>query len=494
MSHPATSDRIGVIDIGSNSVRLVIYDGLKRVPVPLFNEKLFCSLARGLEETGRLNPEGVTLAHEALTRFAAIAQALDVSKLLVVATAAVRDAEDGPEFARSLEERYGMHVSVVSGLEEARLSALGVTSSMSMTDGMMADLGGGSLELTEIRDGVITDCQSFPIGMLRLLAQAGTDRQKMADIIDKHLKSTPIISRLQGRSFYTVGGGFRTLARIHIAKVGHPIRILHNYTIPGQKFHKLCQAVVKMPSSTLERIPDVSRKRIDMMPCTALVAERIMALGKPSLVTFSAQGIREGFIYDMLSEDEKAKDPLFEAARHIMRLYRGTNKYANRLAQWLNPLFPKETSAQKRLRKAACILSEIACLEHMEYRAEIAFQRVMDAFLTGIDHVDRVFIAMAVYHRYSANPDLALVGELQKLLPPKALEQARIIGMSMRLARNIAAGAYTILEHTSLRLTKEQVILELDPTTLNLQGDAVTKRLNQLADVLERDYAVQAQG
>lgn len=505
--------RVGVIDIGSNSVRLVIYDALKRVPIPIFNEKSMCGLARGLEETGHMNRTGVALAHQALARFFTITKFLNVHELYILATAAVRDASDGPGFMASIEEKYGVKAKIVTGQEEARYAAMGVASSVYHVDGVVADLGGGSLEFADVKGRTIGECVSFPIGLLRLLAQASGDMKKLRAIIDQHLKNHPIVKKLEGRTFYTVGGGFRSLARMHIAKTRYPLNIVHHYIIPGPNFQKMAHDISRMSLPELEQYPGVTLKRMEMIPTTALVAERIAALGKPRNITFSAHGIREGFLFSQLLKKGQQKDPLIAACEYIMKGQPDTIPYSNELMEWTKPLFEEgkhiidhsqdpepeskpfrntrsngltvETPGLRRLRHAACILSEIARHEHNEYRAEIAFRRVMDSYLIGLNHPSRIYLALALFHRYEFDLEARLIADVKRLLKKEIAHHARVLGYAMRLARNIAAGAADVLPHTRLEANNVTITLHLNEKTRGLMGEAVSKRLGQLASALD---------
>ncbi len=157
-------DSVAVVDIGSNSLRLVVYDGVRRAARIMLNEKVLCGLGRGLSETGRLNQEGVEQARVNLQRFVSLARAIGVSRLDVLATAAVRDADDGREFAAEIERRFGVRVRILAGAEEGRYSALGVLSGIPDAQGFAGDLGGGSVELVPVAKGRAGAGATLPIG------------------------------------------------------------------------------------------------------------------------------------------------------------------------------------------------------------------------------------------------------------------------------------------------------------------------------------------
>jgi polyphosphate kinase len=473
---------IGVIDIGSNSVRLVVYDGLKRVPMPLFNEKLLCGLARGLGQTHRLSVEGMALAHNALARFIHLARIMRVGELHIFATAAVRDASDGKEFVTQIEARHGITIRTLTGEEEATFGAYGILSSMPDAKGIIGDLGGGSLELSYLQGSSVSHVHSFPIGLLRLVSN--DDRNATIAIIDNYLAQFPIDQIAPGTDFYAVGGGFRNLAKIYIALTHYSLRILHHYSVPATKFLSVLRNIAKIPPQALQEMSGVSGKRADTLPYTALILERIITRFKPANIIFSAYGVREGFLYAALADSEKSKDPLLAGCGDIISQLSELPDYGYELAEWMNPLFEYESPTTKRLRVAACILSSLARYEHTEYRAEIAYRRFLDSSITGIDHPSRLFIACALFHRYKTNTDATIMEAAMAILDDDTMVTARIIGLTMRLGHNISASVPGIINKTRLVLTKQNLTLHFEQEVADLMGEAVKKRLDKLAEIL----------
>lgn len=476
--------RVGVIDIGSNSVRLVVYDALKRVPMPLFNEKMLCGLALGLEKTGKLHPGGVILAHKTLARFIQLSHALHVKHLHVIATAAVRDAADGQAFVRQIEQLHQIKIRIFSGEEEANYAALGIMAAMPEANGMVGDLGGGSLELTKLEGGKIEGSQSFPLGVLRLLGAAEGDRTKTSAIVERCLHHLPLFNTMKGGNFYAVGGGFRNLAKIYIALTHYPLRILHHYIVPANKFLPILQDISKIQSEKLESMTGISGRRAETLPYTALIMESIITKAQPANIVFSAYGIREGFLFDQLSKKERQKDPLIAGCTDMITQIAELPEYGHELCAWMTPLFPGESAEIQRLRLAASILSGLARYEHTEYRAEISFRRFIDSSITGINHPARLFIATALFHRYKSTVDSTILEAAMMVLEDEALNNARIIGLAMRLGHNISAGMPGILYKTSLSLSGKNLVLRFDQDTSLLMGEAVQKRLNKLAQIM----------
>ena len=160
--------RVGVVDVGSNSVRMVVFDGAARSPAYFYNEKVMCGLGLGLAETGRLNPRGRERALAALRRFALLAEGMNMAPLTVVATAAVREAADGQEFSNEVLRETGLRLWVISGDEEARLSAQGVLLGWPDAKGIVCDIGGSSMELAQVGGGKVGARATSPLGPFRL--------------------------------------------------------------------------------------------------------------------------------------------------------------------------------------------------------------------------------------------------------------------------------------------------------------------------------------
>lgn len=487
--------RIAVIDIGSNSIRLVVYDALKRALTPMFNEKAFCQLARDMEKTGKLSAKGVEFAYNTLERFNFLIKAMGIKDVMAFATSAVRDAKDGSIFIKKIEKDTGIKVQLLSGEEEARLAALGIISGFHEVDGVVGDLGGGSLELANIifqrQDGKIfsekeslKERKSFPIGPLRLFNMAGGNKAKARRIIDEYLLQFPLKETLKGKTFYAVGGGFRALAKLHMTREKYKINIIQHYKVTPKELQKTIKLVM-ISGKNLTSL-GISSKRADTIAFTALVLERIIELGKPENIVISAYGVREGLLFDKLSPDIQNKDALISGSADIIAHISPNASdewigYGNELFDWMTPLFQNETDNIIRLRRAACLLKKISWYEHTAYRAEMAFRWILNAEIPAMDHAERVFLATAVFHRYKTDIDKEITGKAQSILDTKMLYRARVIGLAMRLAHNISGGAQGILPHTRIRIVGKKLELHRPKKHGVLITSDVSSRLEKLA-------------
>ncbi len=479
---------LAIIDIGSNSIRLVVYDGLARTPIVLFNEKAVCALALGLESSGRLNPEGVDPALAAIGRFIRLARAMRAGTLDILATAAVREASDGASFAREIERRWRAPVSVLSGEEEARLAASGVLCAQPHADGLVADLGGGSLELVALDKGRIGNgAATLPLGLLRLGEASGDDPKRAEALIDKHFAKVDWLARQQGRQVFAVGGAWRSLARIGIEQTKHPLHVLDNFTLERAGAVDLLGLIARQSRKSLEKIPGLSRKRVPHLPLAALLLKKVIEHGRCSQLVFSVYGMREGQFYRRLPESLRSQDPLIAACEHMARQQGRFPAHGEELFAWMQPLFPREPAPQRRLRQAACLLGDLFWSEHPDYRAEQAFLRVIRLPVMGLDHRDRAALALAVYARYENGEEPEEVREVLGLLNDEDERRARIIGLLLRLGHTVSGGVPGLLENTRLRHSGDALVLNVPESDPAFAPDLLDRRYDRLARLAGAD-------
>lgn len=479
----AKDKRIAVIDIGSNSIRLVVFDGLKRAPAVVFNEKVLCGLGRGQQSSGRLNSEGVEMAIPNLVRFTALVRAMGIERVDLIATAAVRDADDGPVFCRTVEQACGHPIRVLSGAEEAQLAALGVIAGNPRADGILGDLGGGSLELVEVNAGKIGRATTLALGPLRLMESCGDNRQKARNVIDEVLGRVDWLGVGAGRAFYPVGGAWRNLARLHIEQKQHPLHAIHGHTIPYDEAIKLARLVSRQGKSSLSAIDFISRRRRETLPLASLVLGRVLRRTNSAGIFFSTYGLREGYLFDQLSKRQQANDPLLTAAREFAEREGRFGGLGDGLKAWCDALFPEEDEEDQRLREAACHLSDFAWREHPDFRAGQALRRLSHHPFVGIDHPGRSFLAYTVYLRYGGSPTSREAAPATALLTERLRDRARLLGSALRLAFRVSAATRGILHQSRLQVDGSALELFLPGDGSVPDGEAVQRRLKALAAV-----------
>jgi exopolyphosphatase/guanosine-5'-triphosphate,3'-diphosphate pyrophosphatase len=473
---------IAIIDIGSNSVRMVVYHALKRVPLPLFNEKYMCALGRGLARTGKLNPDGVKQAEAAIARFLVMATRLEVASLDIVATAAIRDASNGDAFVRGLEKHHGISITVISGEREAELAAKAVLASFHEPFGISADLGGGSMELATVERSIVGDRASCHLGNLRILDATDGKRERMEDLIKSELKAIPWLKDAAPPCIYAIGGGFRALAKLHMKKTNYPLDLVHEYFMGRRAVGQMRDKLLSMSADELAQLPGMSEKRASTIIPTAMVLQQLLGVTGAPEVRFSVSGIREGFFFDLLDPRTQKDDALLASARDLAALIGRSGTYAGELYDWMTPLFDGEPLPWRRLRRALCKLSELAWSIDPNFRANWAYQRIIQSSLKGIDHKERLMLALALYHRYQTRwkGDKSEI----KLLDERERQWARCVGLSANLAFQLSGGRGGNLHHAKLRFHDGHALLTLDEEAAPLRTEAVEKRVLGLGEAL----------
>ncbi len=490
-----TKRPVAIVDIGSNSVRLVVYDGLGRAPTPIFNEKVLCALGHGVTTTGRLASTSIDKALAALRRYKALIQIMDVEEVTVIATAAARDAANGPEFVAAATEAIGAPVLLLSGKREAELSALGVISGFHDPDGIVADLGGGSLELIDVKGTKLGKGITLPLGGLSLMDAAKESPKAAIKIARDALSKAKILESLRGRTLYAVGGTWRALARLHMRQRNYFMSIMHGYTIPAREALDFADLVERVNTDALVSVDAIAPARRPLLAYGAIVMDEILRQAQPKEITISATGVREGMLYEKLDRAERRQDPLIVAAREINQLTARSPNHAEDLCDWTDQFMKSthfdESPEEKRLRHVACLLADTNWRAHPDYRSEQSLNVVAHAAFMGIDHPGRSFLALAAAYRYlgleqDVNP------ALRALVSSRLLDRARLLGGALRVAYLISAGMADVLPRTPMVCLKNRLVLTLPADLADLASERLTNRLKQVGRIIGRDVAVVA--
>lgn len=488
---------IAVIDIGSNSVRLVAYERLSRALTPLYNEKVLCGLGRGLAKTGQLSDDSVQLTLATLARFRHLSDQMQIKSLRVIATAAVREATNGDAFMQNAERILSAPLTILSGDEEARAAALGVQSGFYKPDGIVGDLGGGSLELVEVTPGHIGDGVSHKLGVIRMQEEAGGDAKRAYKLALERLSGDDAATSLANRTLYLVGGTWRNLAKLHMEITQYPLSVMHGYAVDANVFSVFCQDVARGKYEGHEAMRAVSRSRKALLPFGAAVLRALFEVGKSHQVVLSALGVREGLLFDDLEEAEKQRDPLLDAAFELAVLRSRSPQHARELADWTGTAFEAlgvdETEGEARLRKAASLLADIGWRAHPDYRGIQSHNIIAHAAFSGVDHSGRLYLAMANYYRHQGLSNGAFSDAEADILSERLAERARLLGALFRVAYALTASMAGVLPETRLDGSEpERLALFLPSHLSGLQGERLTKRLNALGRLIGKDEAVVA--
>ena len=493
MSAPAIRD-VAVVDVGSNSVRLVLYRVEGRAIWTVHNEKVLAGLGRGLEGDGCLNPEGAATALAALRRFRAVLDGARPAAIHTAATAAVRNARDGAAFVDKVREQAGLELRVLSGEEEARWAALGVIAGAPEASGVVGDLGGSSLELTRIGGGEVGPGVTLPLGPFAMGAAKDYDpararRQALARL-------EPVADDYRATVFHAVGGAWRNLALLHMRMSGYPLHVVHQYCLNAPDALDLSRFIARQSRSSLERTPGVSKKRLETLPHAAVLMDAVIERLGCERVVFSAYGVREGMIYDAMPPELKAQDPLIEGSAALGARLGVAEGLGEGLERWLTPVLAALPAAFRAdrgfiLLAAAARLADIGARLHPDHRGALAFNQVLRAPIAGQTHGERAFLAAAVFNRYGADEVMPEAETVARVLSPERLARARALGLALRLGCDLSGRSPALLARSALAIEGAELVLTADPDAADLLlGEQTRKRLAALAAQLELSPAM----
>lgn len=479
--------RVGVVDVGSNSVRMVVFDGAARSPAYFYNEKVMCGLGLGLAETGRLNPQGRARALSALRRFALLAKGMEITPLTVVATAAVREASDGEAFREEVLAETGLKMWVIDGPEEARLSAQGVLLGWPDAKGIVCDIGGSSMELAQIGGGKVGARATSPLGPFRLQqveggakARHGHIRRILTDMKKLFPEHAPRI--------YLVGGSWRVIARLDMERRAYPLTVLHEYRMMPAQILETLDWIGNNDLAILRALTGTSPERMELVPLACEVLRALVEVMQPREVDVSAYGIREGLLYEQMPERLRARDPLIEAARVAEATSARMPGFGKKLFYFLEPLFKDAGETRLRLIRAACLLHDTAWRAHPDYRAEVCFDNATRANLGGLDHPGRVFLGLALLHRYKNSRAGSRLEPLFRLLGEDDIRDAEVLGKAMRFGAMFSIADPTAAGTLRLKVKKKgdrELELALTPLGVGLFGEVAQARFTALAQALK---------
>ena len=481
------SRQAAVIDLGSNSVRLVIYRVEGRAIWTVFNEKALAGLGRDLPLTGRLSGAGVEVALSALHRFRTLLNGWDAGDITAAATAAVREAADGEAFLRRVKAETGLDVRVLSGEEEARYAAMGVLAGDPDAEGVVGDLGGSSLELVRIAGGAPQEGETLALGPFALGAPRALDIDRTRRAIEADL--CPVADRFKTRSFHAVGGSWRNLALLHMEMVDYPLRVAHQYEMSRADAFEVARFVERLSKASLERIQGLSKKRFDVLPYAALVLEAVIERLGVERVVISAYGVREGLLLDAMDPQVRNRDPLIEGCEALTAVRGLSGDLGLALEAWLAPVFaelpPVFGARDPVLLAAACRLADIGARLHPDHRADIAFEEVLRAPVPGMSHAERAFLACAAFSRHSATAAPPEQAAIHRLLSPERRQRARALGAAVRLGCDLSGRNPHLLPQAELAVRNERLQLAAKPGWHDmLLGEQTAKRAQTLAQAL----------
>jgi len=480
---------LAVIDIGSNSVRLVVFSGTNRVPDTVFNEKIMAGLGAKVGETGKMADEAMDTALSTLKRFKSLCDQMQVRDIRVVATAAVRDAKNGLKFVKKVKKECGLDIRVIDGVEEARLAGLGVLSGEPSATGIAGDLGGGSLELSRVKDGEVYETISLPIGPLRLMSRFGRNRSKIKKFLRETFDTIPWLEECEGQNLYLVGGAWRNIVKLMMRERSNPLPILHGYYSSRGEITAYCRRLSKLDVSDIPFGGSMPARRREVLPTASVILMELLSAMRAKRAVTSSYGLREGLLFDALDEDARQIDPFLYSCRVLSEERCRFAEHARVIFNWTRPLFQRKSldpELRDRLQYAISLLGDIAWRGHPDFRAEKAVESVLHGNFVGVSHRDRAYVAVALNQAYGAPIDAPHLAPMLPLLKIDDIMEARLMGAALRLAQRLSGGTVRALEVSQLRVSKSSLYLDIPSEYREIANDVVLRRVRQLAQLIGR--------
>ncbi len=483
--------RVGVVDVGSNSIRLVVFDGAARSPAYFYNEKVMCGLGKGLAETGLLNPEGKSRALDALQRFQSLADGLGLEPLNAVATAAMREAADGPEFREEIERKTGLKLYVIDGQEEARLAAQGVLLGWPRAEGLVCDIGGSSMEMAQVSRGKVGNRETSALGPLKLRDVKGGKKALRAHI-DSELNRLKEALDASDDRLFLVGGSWRAIAKLDMARRDYPLKVLHEYKMLPDDLKATLDWIKDTDTEELRSLAGISSGRMALVPDAADVLSGVLRVFDPKDIFVSSYGLREGLLYEQMPQVLRDRDPLIEAARFAEAKDARVPGFGKALYRFIRPIYDKEPLALRRLVKAACLLHDVSWRTHPDYRADVCFDYATRANFGGLSHAERIFLGLALLHRYKNSRANGRFDALVDLIDPADVTRAEVLGRAMRFGAMFTAQRAEQMGTLRWQPKERKLGLTIGPQAMTLYGEVAQARFASLARALDAETEVVA--
>ncbi len=469
-----------VIDIGSNTVRLVIYEGTGRAPEVVWNEKVAARLGRDLSETGRIPEEAMDEALDALARYALLVGDRNIEDVQTVATAAARDAENGAEFLDRVAA-LGLQPRLLSGEEEACASAFGAIGAFPGAQGTVADLGGGSLELVAIAEGDCHDAVSLPLGTLRLPALRAAGRDIAASVHD--ILNREGWAEAHSGPLYMIGGTWRALAHYAMVEADYPLTDPHGFCLETGTARDHAKALLSAKPDDLMDISGISEMRANYLPDAAALLLPLLDELQPDALIFSSWGIREGLLYSRLTDLQRSLDPLLSGVHAFAEPRDAAVVDATRVAGWTVELANGNGKRNERLRLAAAQLASALQRVEPNLRVNHATEWALDKRWIDCSARDRAMICAALFGSLGRTE---LPAKLREIASDDDLREALTWGLAFRLARRLGAGSRTALASSKLRMKTNSLVLYVDESRRALATWPLTRDLEILAEWVDR--------
>ncbi len=493
--------RIGVIDLGSNTTRLIVMEYIPQRCFRLIDEmREAVRLIEGMREDRLLQPMAMERAIDALHMFASLCHATDTSEVIAVATSAVRDAANQQEFLAEVRQRTGLVLRVLSGEEEAYYGYLGVVNSMPLTDGYIIDIGGGSTELTYVQGREFQRGVSFPVGVVRYRDRyIHSDPISKADFnalergLEEAFAAADWLHATDAPTLVGVGGTVRNLARIDQKRGKYPLERVHGYQLSLEGLERTISTLRRLTSEERAAVPGMNRDRADVLLPGALILRHVMRRGGFGQVVVGGQALREGLFYEhFLSHQERPilADVREFSVRNLASLYNYDVRHAEKVREIALSLFDQLQHLhsfgawERELLGHAAILHDIGLqvgyYDHHKHSAYL----VLNSGLPGFTHRELALLTILVRSHRKGEVSTS---EFRAVLDPSDDTRAMQLSALLRLAEYLERGKLQVVKELRLEFMGGTIIVH---TYLEGDGTAEIWNANQRGGLFRKAFGL----
>lgn len=407
-----TNRRIGIIDIGSNSIRLVIYEFLPTQAYRVIGEfKQSARLSQLIGEDNELPANAILSLIDTMKHFKQICDAYSVTELRAAATAAVRNASNSAQIIDSLRRESGLEVELLSGDDEARIGFLGMIHALDIPDGMLVDIGGGSTEVTFFRDRQLVRSVSFPFGAVNTTRRFSSDGNftpeqihAIRDMVLQAVDQEPWIKEHPGIPLIGLGGTIRSLSKISQKKKKYSHPVTHNYPMSADEMEELASTLPATPASKRKKVDGLSKDRYDIIVPGLIILHTLFTAAGASHYVISGAGLRDGLFHESFlsepGESSSGESPLERSVSNLLGLHStAPRKHLEQVAAHALQLYdslPGTSGLDAKIRRllhAAALLYRIGVSLNYYQFAKHSFTLITQARLDGLTHRETLLVA-----------------------------------------------------------------------------------------------------
>lgn len=467
---------IGIIDIGSNSIRLVIYEinalGAYRVVI---EHKDSARLSERIGSDGILHSKDIISIVPILSHYNLLCKVQEVQTVRAVATAAIRNATNSAEIVRILEEQTGLHIEVLSGSEEARYGYLGVINTIDIRDGFIIDIGGGSTEVTLLRNRKLVNSVSFPFGAVNttrhFMKNGNLTEQEMGDIrrkVKDAISAHPWIAESPNLPMIGLGGTIRTLGKMSQKRNKYSLELAHNYVLKQGELHEFLTLLSSLPLEKRKKINGLSKDRADIMVPGLLIVHTIYEAAQSSAFIISGSGLRDGLFYETFDPKHPVKSDVLEASiTNLLSLHPNAaikhvhhvDKFAMQLYEFLTDGSKEDARSQSYVHTAALLHRIGASVHYYQYLKHTRYM-MAGSHIDGLSHREIVICSLIATYRTKSRTHQQVLAYKDLLLES---DEALIVSLGTLLKLAIA------LDHSETQPVQELLVTQTEKTlTLKL--------------------------